>query len=92
MPSVLEKECDYAGLDVKEVTAIARGLSKYAMRAHKLGLLIFGASGTGQLRWIEDAIDHNGHALIVAFLDGDFCGGDGSVGEIYSENGLLRSE
>ena len=92
MPSVLEKECAYAGLDVKEVTAIARGLSKYAMRAQKLGLHIFGGSGTGQLRWDEDAIAHNDHALIVAILDGCFDGGDGSTGEIYSEDGLLRSE
>ena len=92
MSEVLEKECTYAGLDVKEVASIARGLSKYARKAEKLGLHIFGGSGTGQLRWEEDAMAHNDHVLIVAFLDGHFTGGDGSAGYIYSEEGLVRSE
>jgi len=81
-----EDECRAAGLDPKEVERIAKGLSRYAKQAHKLGLTVFGGSGTGTLR----ADDGGNGALVVAVLDGHIDGGDG--GTNFDSNGLERGE
>lgn len=49
MMIVNEEECIAAGLDPKEVKRIASGLSRYAKKAGKLGLKVFGGSGGGTL-------------------------------------------
>ena len=85
--SINERECEAAGLDPKEVARISRGISRYAKEARKLGLSIFGGSGTGTLRCQSGS--HEG-ALVVADLQGDFDGGDGACRE--DEDGLLRGE
>jgi len=72
---VNEAECEKAGLSEKEVEKIAKGLSRYALMAKKLGLGIFGGSGSGTLRYSDDS---DSGPLIVAGLDGDFDGGDGA--------------
>lgn len=65
--------CVAFGLDPKEVRAIARRLSRAAMDAKKLGLVVFGSgTGTGLLR-----LASGGMAGDVAELDGHFDGGDG---------------
>lgn len=86
MASVNKDECIAAGLDPKEVERIAKGISRYAKQAQKLGLEVFGG-GTGDLRQ-----HNNGRrpGLIVASLDGCFNGGDGACKE--DEDGLLRGE
>jgi hypothetical protein len=79
-------ECDAAGLDTKEVERIARGISRYTKQAQKLGIQVFGGTGSGSLRFD----DGNGGRLVVADLDGNFDGGDG--GTVDSGDGLLRGE
>jgi len=80
-------ECEAAGLDHKEIQRIADGLSRYARQAEKLGLTIFGGSGSGSLRFRDDP---DKGALIVAWLDGMFDGGDGA--EVDHNDGLSRGE
>ncbi|AJY53216.1 hypothetical protein [Halomonas sp. KO116] len=77
-------ECEAAGVDPNEVKKIAAGLSRYAKQAERLGLTVFGGSGTGMLR--TDSGKQG--ALILAVLDGDFDGGDG--GTDVDQNGLQR--
>ena len=86
MASVNEKECEAAGLDPLDVKRIAQGLPRYAKEAQKLGIQVFGGSGSGDLRFD----DRGNGKLILADLDGDFDGGDGSASE--SEDGLIRGE
>ena len=84
----LTDECEAAGLDPKEVQRIANGLSRYARQAEKLGLTIFGGgSGSGSLRFFDDP---DKGALIVAWLDGMYDGGDGA--EESHQDGLTRGE
>lgn len=86
MTRVNEKECEAAGVDPLEVKRIAQGLSRYAKAAQKLGIQVFGGSTGGDLRYN----DGGEGKLILAELDGDFDGGDGSACE--SSDGLIRSE
>lgn len=79
-------ECEAAGLDPAKVLRIAKGLSRYAKEAEALGLQIFGGTGEGSLRFND-----SGHGdLVVADLDGNFSGGDGSACE--DADGLIRGE
>ena len=86
MASINENECEAAGLNPSDVKRIAQGLSRYAKEAQKLGIQVFGGSGSGDLRFDDGG---NGK-LILADLDGDFDGGDGAAGE--SDDGLIRGE
>lgn len=81
---VNREECIAAGLDPDEVEKIAKGFSRYAKRAAKLGIHVFGGTGTGSLRCSR------GSGLVVAMLDGDFDGGDG--GTVFDNDGLERGE
>lgn len=83
---IFHDECHAAGLDPKEVRKIADGLSRYARQAEKLGICIFGGSGTGSLRF-KDGEDGS---LVIADLDGHFDGGDGS--QDIAPDGLMRGE
>lgn len=84
---VNEDECIAAGLDPKEVEKIAKGLSRYARQAKKIGMHIFGGgSYSGSLRVWEDGKG----SLVVADLDGSYEGGDGAT--FNDEDGLLRGE
>lgn len=85
MASANESECIAAGLDPKEVDRIAKGISRYAKQAQKLGLEVFGG-GSGDLRQHNDGRP----GLIVANLDGLFNGGDGACKQ--DEDGLMRGE
>lgn len=86
MTIIHEKEVAAAGINPEEVRRIARGLSRYAKQAKKLGLTIFGGTGSGTLRHSDGTRSQ----LICADLDGDFDGGDGAA--IEDEDGLLRGE
>ncbi|SEI11449.1 hypothetical protein SAMN05660691_03825 [Rheinheimera pacifica] len=86
MASVNEKECEAAGLNPLDVKRIAQGLSRYAKEAQKLGIEVFGGSGSGSLRFDDRG---NGN-LFLAVLDGDFNGGHGAADE--SDDGLIRGE
>jgi len=83
---VNEPECIAAGLDPKEIKRIAKGLSRYARQAEKMGLTIFGGSGTGSIRYDDGGLG----SLLVAEIDGNFDGGDGTTP--FSNDGLLRGE
>lgn len=89
---ILEDECAHAGLDPKRVASIARRLSAAARDAKSLGLIVFGGSGNGSLRWHDPLSNrHRQGPLVVAHIGGgNFDGGDGS--EHPDENGLMRGE
>lgn len=90
--SVLEEECERAGLDPTKVASIARRITNAAKEARALGLTIFGGSGSGSLRWHDPfENDHRKGALVVAHMPGgNFDGGDGA--EHPDEYGLMRGE
>lgn len=67
-----EDKCSELGVDPKRVQSIARRISKAAVEAHSIGLVVFGGSGSGSLR-----ISGRGISGTVAELDGRFDGGDG---------------
>lgn len=90
--SILEDECERAGLDRSKLASIVRRLSKAAADAKALGLTLFGGSGSGSLRWRDPyESDYPRGPLIVAHLQGDnFDGGDGA--EHPDEHGLMYGE
>lgn len=71
-PYVDEDRCVAAGLNPRQVMSLARRLSRAAVEARKLGLTVFGGSGTGTLRLMG-----KGATGDVCTLDGSFDGGDG---------------
>ena len=86
--SLNEQEIACAGLDRAEVLKVVRELAKYGALAKKMGLTVFGGSGSGQLRF-DDHSDLG--PLVVAFIpEGNFDGGDGHV--VEDAEGLLRGE
>ena len=86
-------ECEYAGLNIKEVEKIAKGIEKYTKMAEKLGLVVFGGSACCTLRWYGDAEEYDGHPLVVASVESqNIDGGDGGFGELYSHDGFMRGE
>jgi hypothetical protein len=86
MAYVKEDECAAANLDPKKVASVARRISRAAMDAKAMGLVVFGGSGSGSLRF-NDGGDGQ---LIVAELDGPFDGGDGATWN--KADGLLRGQ
>jgi hypothetical protein len=88
---VLHDACDSADLDRSRVASIARRLAKAAADARAMGLVVFGGSGSGSLRW-RDPFETNIRRgpLVVAHLGNNFDGGDGA--EHPDESGLLRGE
>ena len=88
MKHINKQECIFAGLNPKEVEDIAKNLSRWAKKAEKLGIIIFGGSGSGTLRYDDGKAQ--GQELIIANLDGIFDGGAGYP--IEDENGLMRGE
>ena len=85
--NIHDDEIEAAGLCLKEVERIAKGLSRYAKQAQAMGISIFGGAGSGSLRF-DDGQEIG--PLILADLDGEFDGGDGAATD--DENGLLRGE
>jgi hypothetical protein len=81
------EECLAAGLNEKEVNRIARGISRYAKQAEKLGLTVFGGS-SGRLDFDDKGT--GSEPLVIAVLDGTYDGGCGSTN--LDENGLTRGE
>jgi len=84
---VNKAECVSAGLDAQEVALIAKGLARYGKRAAALGICIFGGSGTGSLRYMDDRLKGS---LVLGYFDGFVDGGDGIARE--DEKGFLRGE
>lgn len=72
--------CERYGLDVKKVRSIATRLSKAALEAEKMGMEVFGGSGSGSLRYRGAELQGPGHSD-VAHLDGIYDGGDG--GDVF---------
>lgn len=85
-----KKECEAGGVDPEKVRRLAMRLSRAGRDAHKMGITIFGGSGSGSLRIHDKPHDVQGKALVLAELDGRFDGGDGGCCE--SEDGLMRGE
>lgn len=84
---VNEEECREAGLDPYYVGRIASRLESAAKDAGRMGLTVFGGTGSGDLRVYAN--DGKG-SLICATMGGRWDGGDGGHGP--SEDGLIRGE
>ena len=83
---VNEDECIAAGLDPDTVNKLARRIERAAKEAKRLGIQVFGGSGSGSLRF-DDGSDR---LLVLADMDGNWSGGDG--GTYPDATGLLRGE
>jgi len=84
---IYKDECIEAGLDIKQVQSIAMRISRALRDAHKLGIILFGGSGSGSLRFQDERAAELG-SLIVADVDGFVDGGDG--GSDIAEDGFYR--
>lgn len=73
---VNEDKCREFGLDPRKVTSIASRLSRAAREADAIGLIVFGGTGSGSLRFSR-SLRHGPEENEVALLDGSFDGGDG---------------
>lgn len=79
---VNERECEEAGVPPREVANLARRLDAVGRELDRLGLTVFGGSGSGTLRRKN---------LILADLShGQWDGGDGAY--MHGADGLLRGE
>lgn len=85
--SAYENECVAAGLDIKKVEALAKRLERAGLDAEKLGLFIFGGSGSGTLRFSRQ---DKAPLIIADWLGGNFDGGDGAEDE--DDEGLAVGE
>lgn len=90
MSIVNERECVAAGKDPRTVERLTKRFSKLGVEAKKLGITVFGGSGSGSLRARNDGENGCDRPLILAHLDGVFDGGDG--GTDCDSEGLLRGE
>ena len=88
--SVNEAECVKAGVDPLEIDRIARGLTRYAKQAEKLGVTIFGGTGSGTLR-IYDDNSPGALPLILGYADAGYWDG-GCGAECEDDEGLMRGE
>lgn len=82
-----ERECTKAGKDLEAIERLAADFSVLGKRARKLGVYIFGGSGSGTIRWQDPGDDR---PLVLASIDGNFDGGDGAIR--YDSEGLERGE
>lgn len=87
MIDVHEAECAAAGKDPKAVASLARKLGGISREMNKLGVYVFGGSGTGTIRF-NDGRDK---PLVLAHCGQGFDGGDGACNP-YGPDGLLRGE
>lgn len=88
---IYENGCEVAGVDPKRVASISRRLAKAGAEARAMGLLVFGGSGTGSLRWFEERGDiRSGGVVVSEFGGGIWDGGDGATH--HDMHGLLRGE
>lgn len=83
-----EDTCRKLKLDPKKVESLARRLTRAAKDADKLGLFIFGGSGSGTLRSRENI---DGHEIVVAHL-GSVSSWDGGDGATFEREGFLCGE
>jgi hypothetical protein len=88
MEMVNDDECRAARIDIKKVESIARRLRRLSQEMNKLGIVLFGGSGSGSLRFD----DGSGTGLLVIAEVGTtaFDGGDGAT--MRDGTGLLRGE
>lgn len=88
MPSINEDECIEAGVDPAAVRRIAKRLESAAREASKMGLTVFGGSGSGDIRAAGG--DLHDRPLILASMAGSWDGGDGGCSQ--GEDGFIRGE
>jgi len=82
-----EDECIAAGVDLKKLESLANRMERLGIEADKLGVHIFGGSGTGNIRMLR----HEDAPLILYNCShGCFDGGDGA--QTLDDQGLLVGE
>ena len=88
MAYVNERECKAAGKDPRRVKELADELYRISVRMKRMGVYVFGGSGSGSIRAKSEGDDR---PLILAGFSGyGFDGGDGAERE--DGDGLLRGE
>lgn len=80
--TVNEKECAAAGLDPDTVRNLATRLERCGKEAARLGLTIFGGSGSGDLRSSRLRIGSEQRRVIVAHVTGSWDGGCGACSDV----------
>ncbi len=83
-----EEECIAAGLDIRKISSLSRRLSRISREVGELGLVIFGGSGSGSLRYDDGT--GKGKLIVAEFGTSTFDGGDGGCSR--DDSGLLRGE
>ena len=85
---VYDETCEFLNLDVNKVERLVRRLSSVGKELDRMGITVFGGSGTGTLR-VSDA--GYGQPYVIAHISpGTFDGGDGATDE--DADGHLRGE
>ena len=87
MFDIHEDECKAAGKDVKAIKSVARKLYSISKEMDRLGVYVFGGSGSGTVRFN----DGKGGPLVLAHCGQGFDGGDGACDD-NGPDGLMRGE
>jgi hypothetical protein len=85
---VNEEECEAAGLDIKKVASLARRLRRISREMEDMGVILFGGSGSGSLRYDDGT--GKGRLVIAEVGCNNFDGGDGAT--MPDDAGLMRGE
>jgi uridylate kinase len=85
---VNDDECRAAGIDIKKVESMARRLRRLSREMNELGIVLFGGSGSGSLRFDDGS--GKGRLVIAEVGTTAFDGGDGAIA--LDGAGLLRGE
>ena len=80
MVSVNDEECKAAGIDPQKIERLGGRIERAARELSKMGVTIFGGSGSGSLRYSDKYRDERGALILCQLYGGDWDGGDGGCG------------
>ncbi len=93
MVTIYENAAEKAGIDIRELTLAARQLQRAGKRLGKLGVYLFGGSGSLSLRYDDAYKGPDGmiHNLIIGHISG-VCVDGGDGGTNYYGDEFMRGE